>query len=99
MLSPGVTSTSNVRVSNGMTTLPGLRRATAAANKAATSTQRILLVAPAPRWPVIGLLIEPETSRPMTTGPGSCGTLPQATSAARRSASRISCGTPSSAFR
>jgi len=42
----------------------------AAANNAATSTHRILLVAPRPRWPVTGELIEPDTSRPITTGPG-----------------------------
>ena len=74
--------TSYARVSNGTTTLSGLRRRIAAANSAATSTHRILLVAPRPRQPVTGIVIEPDVSRPMTTGPGSSGTLPQAISAA-----------------
>src|SRR5262245_30303307 len=55
-------------VSNGTTTLPGLRRKIAAANNAATSTQRMALVPP-PRWPVTGDDIDPETSSPMTIGP------------------------------
>jgi hypothetical protein len=50
--------------------LSGLRRRMAAANRAATSTQRILLVAPRPRLPVTGDCIESDTSRPITTGPG-----------------------------
>ena len=54
----------------------------AAANRAATSTQRILLVAPRPRSPVTAEPIEPDTSRPITTGPGNSGTLPHAISAA-----------------
>ena len=86
-------------MSNGMTTLSGLRRRMAAANKAATSTHRILLVAPRPRRPVTGEAIEPDTSRPMTTGPGSSGTLPQAISAALCRAALIFCGTSSPAFR
>jgi hypothetical protein len=65
-----------------MTTLSGLRRRIAAANNAATSTHRILLVAPWPRLPVTGEAIEPEVSRPITTGPGNSGTFPHAISAA-----------------
>ena len=45
------------------------------------------------------MLIEPDTSRPITTGPGNSGTLPQAISAALCSAALIFCGTSSLAFR
>ena len=48
--------------------------------------------------PVTAMLIEPDTSRPITTGPGSSGTLPQAISAALCSAVLIFCGTSSLAF-
>ncbi len=82
-----------------MTTLSGLRRRTAEANRAATSTHRILLVAPRPRRPVTGEAIEPDTSKPITTGPASSGTLPQAVSAAACKAALIFCGTSSLARR
>ncbi len=76
-------------VSNGITTLSGLRRRIAAANSAATSTHRIFDVPPRPRLPVTGHPIEPDVSRPITTGPGSSGTLPHAISAAWCSAALI----------
>ena len=47
--SDGSIRTSYARVSNGTTTLSGLRRRIAAANNAATSTQRIFVVPPRPR--------------------------------------------------
>ncbi len=48
--------------------------------------QRIFEVAPRPRLPVTALLIDPDVSRPITTGPGNSGTFPQAISAALCSA-------------
>ena len=80
--SDGSNRASYAPVSNGMTTLSGLRRRSAAAARAATSTHRIFVVPPRPRCPVTGDCIEPDTSSPITTGPGSTGTFPQATSAA-----------------
>src|SRR5690606_31668645 len=97
--SDGSMRASYARVSNGMTTLSGLRRRMAAANRAAASTHRIRLVAPRPRLPVIADFIEPDVSRPMTTGPGSFGTLPHAISAASCRAALILCGISSEAFR
>ena len=48
--------------------------------------------------PVTGEAIEPDTSRPITTGPGSSGTLPQAISAALCRAALIFCGISSPTF-
>ena len=82
-----------------MTTLSGLRRRNAAANSAATSTHRMELVAPRPRFPVTAALIEPDVSSPMMAGPGNSGTLPQAISAAWCNAALIGCGTSSDTLR
>ena len=54
---------------------------------------RIFEVAPRPRCPVTALLIDPDVSKPITTGPGNSGTFPQAISAALCSAVLIFCGT------
>ena len=54
---------------------------------------------PRPRPPVTGQPIEPDVSRPITTGPGNSGTFPQAISAAWCSAALIFCGTSAAAFK
>ena len=68
-------------------------------DSAATSLHRDFEVAPRPRCPVTALLIDPDVSKPITTGPGNSGTFPQAISAALCSAVRIFCGTSKSAFK
>ena len=61
MLSRGLSRILATCISNGSTRACGLWRSTAALRRAATSTQRVAVVAPW-RKPETGLCIEPETS-------------------------------------
>ena len=95
-VSRGLRRRSTTACSNGITSADGFTRSTAAATRAATSTQRTLVVDPL-RHPVTGPASAPETSGSTYTLPSIAGTLERACSIASWRASRTSRGTSSSA--